>query len=101
MNPSAESVETTTVTGFDPEGEPEVQRLSDGSLRVIFNFMPPSYMEETVDDLGPFATFDKDLERALGVPVKWDDREVFLIPQPKADTAAKLKAFLEGYPRPQ
>jgi hypothetical protein len=27
---------------FDPEGEPEIRVMADGSLYVVFNFMPPS-----------------------------------------------------------
>ena len=87
-------VKTTTLSGFDPEGEPEVREMSDGSLMVVFNFMPPSYAE---DEEEKYADFEKQMERAVGVPVFRDDRELFLIRKPRSDTAEKLKAFLEGY----
>ena len=87
-------VKTIAVSGFDPEGEPEIREMSDGTLTVIFNFMPPSYAE---DEEAKYADFEKQLERAAGVPVNRDDRELFLIRNPQSDTSEKLKAFLEGY----
>jgi hypothetical protein len=89
-----EIVKTIPITGFDPEGEPEIRQMSDGSLHVVFNFMPPSFAE---DDESKFADFDKQLEKAIGVPVLWDDREVFLIRKPAQDTVGKITRFLEAY----
>lgn len=87
-------VKTIAIRGFDPGGEPEIREMSDGTMQVIFNFMPPSYAEDEEVD---YADFDEQLERAIGVPVRRDDRELFLIQQPRKDTAAKLKSFLEAY----
>lgn len=87
-------VKTTTVSGFDPEGEPEIREMSDGSLMVVFNFMPPSYAEE---EEAKYADFEKQLEQVIGVPVQREDREVFLIQKPQRGTTEKLKTFLEGY----
>ncbi|HEX7449236.1 MAG TPA: hypothetical protein VF306_16905 [Pirellulales bacterium] len=46
--PSAEAtvVKTITVSGFDPDGEPEIKEMSDGALMLVFNFMPPSFAED-------------------------------------------------------
>ena len=88
---------TVSVSGFDPHGEPEIRERSDGSVLLVFNLMPPSFAE---DDEAAFADFDKQLERALGVEVGWQDREAFLIRRPRGDTVAKAKAFLEGYKHP-
>jgi hypothetical protein len=30
-----------TVTGFDSAGEPELRVGDDGTLEIVFNFMPP------------------------------------------------------------
>jgi hypothetical protein len=68
--------------------------MSDGSLSVVFNFMPPSFAEDNEDE---FADFDKQLEKAIGVPVLHEDREVFLVRKPANDTAERIRAFLEGY----
>ncbi|MGH7137111.1 MAG: hypothetical protein ACREHD_15325, partial [Pirellulales bacterium] len=87
-------VTTITVRGFDPEGEPEIRAMSDGSLILIFNFMPPSYAE---DEEVEYADFDEQIERAVGVAVRRDDRELFVIQKPQKDTAEKLKSFLEAY----
>lgn len=72
--------------------------MSDGTLVIVFNFMPPSFAE---DDEDGFADFDKQLEKALGVPVRWEDREFFLIRNPANDTADKARSFLEGYRKGQ
>jgi hypothetical protein len=87
------------LTGFDPEGEPLIRVMGDGGLHVVFEFMPPSYMpdEELDDELGPFADFDKQMERAIGAPVVWDDREVFVISRPKPDTVERVRKFIQNY----
>jgi len=92
-----EPVEVIPLAGFDPEGEPEVRVMADGTLYVVFNFMPPSWAE---DDPGPFDDFDRQLALAAGVPVAWEDREVFRIDRPAADTVGRIRRFLETYPRP-
>jgi hypothetical protein len=98
MKQPAQVVKTITVQGFDPEGEPEIREMSDGTLAIVLNFMPPSYVEDAPgNSLGAFENFDKELEKAAGAPVQWDDREVFLIAKPHADTPAKVKVFLESY----
>ncbi len=91
-----EVVQTIKLTGFDPEGEPVIRVMGDGSLYVVFNFMPPSFVPED-EGLGPFADFDKQLERAARAPVVWDDREVFVISQPRADTVERVRKFIEDY----
>ena len=88
--------QTIKLTGFDPKGEPEVRIMADGSLFIVFNFMPPSFVPED-QGLGPFADFDEQMERAAGVPVVWDDREVFVIQQPKPDIVERVREFIEGY----
>lgn len=87
-------VKTIVVSGFDPAGEPEIRQMSDGTLVAIFNFMPPSYAQ---DEELEYADFDEQLQRAIGVPIRRDDRELFVIPKPQGDTIAKLTAFLAGY----
>lgn len=91
-------VKTIAVNGFDPGGEPEIREMSNGTMMVIFNFMPPSYAQDEELD---YADFDEQLERAIGVPVRRDDRELFLIQKPRPDTAQKLKSFLEAYRKNQ
>lgn len=95
--PEVKVVKTIAVAGFDPEGEPEIHVMSNGSLLVVFDLMPPSYIDPGDSDLGAFKGFDKEMERAIGVPVIWEDREVLLIRKPRADTAEKVKGFLERY----
>jgi hypothetical protein len=84
------------LTGFDPKGEPVIRIMADGSLYIVFNFMPPSYVPDG-EGLGPFEDFDKQLERAAGVPVVWDDREVFVIQQSRPDTVNRIRTFIENY----
>lgn len=87
------SAKTISVKGFDPEGEPEIRVMSDGTISIVFNFMPPSWDEENKR----CADFDKQLAKALGTQVHWEDREVFLIDRPANDTVEKAQAFLESY----
>jgi len=90
--------EEIELTGFDPKGEPVIRIMTDGSLLIVFNFMPPSFVPDGQElELGPFADFDKQLERATGMPVVWDDREVFVIQQPKPDTVKRIRKFLDSY----
>ena len=95
--PAGEIVpKTIPIIGFDPNGEPEINVQPDGSLHLMFNFMPPSFVEDP-SDLGVFDDLDKPLSKAAGVNVSWEDREFFLISKPKPDTAVKIRAFLENY----
>jgi hypothetical protein len=88
-------VEVIPLAGFDPEGEPEVRRTHAGGLWLVFNFLPPSWAPEAEGrDLGWWADFDRRLERALGVPVTWEDREFFRIRRPQADTVEAIRRFL-------
>ena len=61
-------VKTIALTGFDPQGDPEIRVLADGTLYVVFNFMPPSDFEDR--DMGPYHDFDAQLSAAAGVPVR-------------------------------
>jgi hypothetical protein len=89
-----EPVGTITLAGFDPEGEPEIWKMNDGSLLVVFNLMPPSWADDNPD---PFDDFDRQLEQAAGAPVTWEDREYFRIARPGPDTVERVRRFLEGY----
>jgi hypothetical protein len=91
-----EPVEVIPLTGFDPDGEPEIRVLADGSLYVVFNFMPPSWAEDAPER---FDDFDAQLARGAGVPVEWEDREFFRIARPAPDTVGRVRSFLGSYPR--
>lgn len=90
---------TVTLPGFDPGAEPIVREMSDGSLLLIFAALPPFVVER---DPGKGRRFDMDgfgeeLGKAVGRKVAWDDREVFVVRKPRADTIDRLRAFLAGY----
>lgn len=91
-------VEEIRIEGFDPEGEPVLKKWSDGSLWIHFEAMPPFFAEDAGTE-AEFEEFEAKLAEALGVLVRRDERELFVIPQPRPDTAAKAKAWLEGYRR--
>jgi hypothetical protein len=84
------------LTGFDPDGEPEIREMGDGSLCLVFNFMPPSWAD---DDPDRFDDFDKQLAKAVGLPVKWEDREFFRIDKPAKDTVERIRRFIAAYKR--
>ncbi len=89
-------VEVIPLAGFDPEGEPHVWRMADGSLWVVFAFMPPSWADDAPER---FDDFDQQLALAIGVPIEREDREFFRVPCPASDTVARVQAFLAAYPR--
>jgi uncharacterized membrane protein required for colicin V production len=101
MQMQSRVVQTIPLSGFDPKGEPEIRVWNDGSLQIVFNFMPPSFVpdEENQDEegLGPFKGFDKEIEVAVGTPVMWEDREVFRIQRPLNDTVERLRRFIEQH----
>jgi hypothetical protein len=90
-----EPIETITLEGFDPEGEPEIRIMDNGSLELVFNFMPPTWAEENPE---AFDDFDVQLSEALDLEVLWEDRELFLIEEPAEDTVERIRAFLAEYP---
>jgi hypothetical protein len=95
-----EPVEVIPLSGFDPEGDPEIRRMADGRLWLVFNFMPPSWIPESeYADMGRCHDFDRRLEAALGVPVTWEDREFFRVDQPRPDTVERVKRFLAEFRR--
>jgi hypothetical protein len=89
-----EPVEVITLEGFDSEGEPEIRIMDNGSLELVFNFMPPTWAEENPE---VFDDFDVQLSEALDLEVLWEDRELFLIEEPGEDTVERIKQFLEHY----
>jgi hypothetical protein len=85
-------VQVIRLSGFDPEGEPQVRVEPDGALCVVFSFMPPNDAAPEEDDL--FEHFEAEMGKALGVKVLREDREVFRVPTPRDDTMAKLTTFV-------
>ncbi len=92
-----EDFKTIAVEGFDQLGEPEINVYDDGHIEIMFNFMPAHNAAGEPAKDHVFDIFDKWLEYKLGVPVQWEDRELFIIPKPNTDTAEKLKACLETF----
>lgn len=90
-------MEPVTVSGFDSEGEPEIRAGDNGAIEIMFNFMPPLNGAAEPYDEAVFDRFETVLSQALGVDVVRDDRELFIIPSPKPDTAQRLKAYLESF----
>lgn len=89
--------EVINISGFDKDGEPEIRINRDGSLHIVFNFMPPLNGLDDPIDLPIFDAFDKALEKELNVKVIWEDRESFYIPKPHNDTVEKVKFYLESF----
>lgn len=92
-------VTESTIAGFDPDGEPVIRWMSDGSIQIHFEAMPPFFAEEDGVE-ADFDDFRVKIEAAAGCPVVQDDRELFILRSPNTDTAAKIKLWLETYPKP-
>src|SRR5690349_8162818 len=79
-----EPIETIPRDGFDPDGDPGSRRSADGSLMLVFSFMPPSWIPESeYADMGRCHDFGRRLQAAVGTPVVLEDREFFWIKQPR------------------
>jgi hypothetical protein len=89
-------IEEIAVHGFDPDGEPVIKKWSDGKLWIHFEAMPPFFAEDRGNEQD-FEDFEVKFQNVLGVPVRRDDREVFVIDNPKHDTAEIARAWLEAY----
>jgi hypothetical protein len=56
--------------------------------------LPPSWAE---DEPEAFDDFDEQLAEAIGLPVKWEDRECCRIDSPAPDTVVLIQEFLSEY----
>ena len=90
---------TITVAGFEPGAEPVLREMRDGSLLLVFAFIPPRVTEGQLAKAKRFDlnTFGGEVEKAAGVPVTWDDKEVFVVQRPRGDTVARIRVFLQNY----
>ena len=94
---SNEITETIGLQGFDQNGEPEIRREASGSMWLVFNCMPPSWLDSGDDDMGPCEDFDIQLQQAIESPVLWEDREFFYIENPQPDTTQRIQMFLAAF----
>ena len=90
-----ETVQEIQLSGFDEMGEPVIQVMSDRSVHLQFEFMPPSDIDENGIEF--FDDFDAQLAKAIGLPVIWDDQERFIIEDFQPDTIDKIRHFIETY----
>ena len=91
-------IREVALPGFDPAGDPYFYWASDGSFWLVFEFMPPSWLPEFErDELGPCRDLDKQLEKALNVPVMWYDRDLYFIETLRQDTIDLISKFLARF----
>jgi hypothetical protein len=90
---------TIPLAGFEPEAEPVLREMRDGSLLLVFAFLPPRVIEDQPAKAKRFDlhTFGEAVKKAAGVPVVWDDKEVFVVKRPRGNTIEKLRKFLQNY----
>jgi hypothetical protein len=96
LDPNATLVREIAVAGFDSDGEPVIREMSDGSLWIHFEAMPPFFAD---DDPASFDIdiFRSQMQSAAGAAVVQDDREVFIIAEPTDETLDSIKLWLETY----
>lgn len=92
-----EDYKTIHVKGFDVDGEPEIKLFDDGHIEIMFNFMPPLNGNEEQEESDYWDNFENTLSTHLDVEVLRDDRESFVIQNPKKSTLKKLELYLESY----
>lgn len=90
---------TITLAGFEPGAEPVLREMRDGSLLLVFAFIPPRVSESQPATAKRFDldTFGDEVTRGAGVPVTWDDKEVFVVQHPQGDTVERIRGFLQNY----
>lgn len=86
---------STSVPGFDAEGDPYIYKLRDGTVRIVFSSMPPQnpVNRESFD----MDSFSNDFISSMDVEIIHDDREVFHIPSPIENTIEDIISFLKTY----
>lgn len=96
---SGEVRATVTLAGFEPGAEPVLREMRDGSLLLVFAFIPPRVTVGQPAKARRFDlnTFGTEVERAAGVPLAWDDKEVFVVQRPRSDTVERIRGFLNSY----
>jgi hypothetical protein len=90
---------TISLSGFEPDAEPVLREMRNGSLLLIFAFIPPRVCEDQPNKVKRFDlnTFGAEIEKAAGVTVVWDDKEVFVIQRPRSGTVERIRCFLQSY----
>lgn len=90
---------TMTLAGFEPDAEPVLREMRDGSLLLIFAFIPPRASESQPAKARRFDldTFGHEVTRGAGVSATWDDKEVFVVQHPRGDTVERIRRFLQNY----
>jgi hypothetical protein len=94
-----ETVRSSTIvaTGFDPDAEPLVRELDDGTSVVVFAAMPPvCAQQEPMRSRFDLDSFQAESRKAMGEGAKWDDREVLVVPRPASEVIDVLSDFLAG-----
>jgi hypothetical protein len=72
--------------GCDADGEPTIRVHPDGTLEVVFEFMPPDSWDMNDNDVENLAS---DMSAAVGVEVVWEDRE---LPRQTQDDGVRFSA---------
>ena len=96
LDPNATVVREVTVMGFDPDAEPVIREMSDGSLAIQFEAMPPFFADDN-PDVFDIDNFRSRLEVAAGTDAVWDDREVFVVPDPNDESFSSIADFLGNF----
>ena len=91
--------EEVILENFEEGNEPRIRIYKEGYLRIVFQFMPPTYDRTSGNqvDFSVVENLDVELVEATGVQVIWEDREFFYIPNPDEYTIPKIKRFIANY----
>ncbi len=70
--------------------------MHDGSIRIVFEPMPPNFAEDDGTE-ADFAEFENVISKKIGVPVIRKDREVFVIRDAPPGTGERLRDWLATF----
>jgi hypothetical protein len=89
--------QTLSLKGFDPNGEPKIRIMVNGSIYVAFSAMPPLNKKRQPLNLPEFEDFSTALQNAANVTVECQSHNCFFIPYPEKDTAQQLRYYLNTF----
>ena len=93
-------VEEILVENFDPAGKAVFRIERSGTIFLIFNQLPPSWLQVDRDEeLRCLRTLDQGIIDAAQTATIWDNAETVIIEAPKPGAVSRIARFLEEYRR--
>ena len=91
-------VEEVDIDDFDPAGDPVIRIERCGTLNLVFECLPPSWMKvDEAEELRRLKALDQGLIAAGGPGVIWDSMNICLVESPTPGAIPRIRQFLQSY----